>query len=215
MKTSAQWLEILTECGVKPGTAVRWADALSETVLQSSFSKGDEEIDDWLANCLHESALLERMEESLNYSAEALVASFGRHRISILDAERYGRTAAHPANQPAIANCLYGGEWGRKNLGNTAPGDGWLYRGSGLIQVTGLSNFAFLEHLTGLPLVANPDMLRRPGHEAIIIAIAWWEGKVPDAIIGNVRQTRKVVNGGDKGLEHVTALTGKLGDALA
>jgi predicted chitinase len=41
----------------------------------------------------------------------------------------------------AIANIIYGGEWGRKNLGNTQPGDGWRFRGGGLPQITGRANY--------------------------------------------------------------------------
>jgi putative chitinase len=44
------------------------------------------------------------------------------------------------ANQQMIANILYGGEWGRKNLGNTKPGDGWAFRGCGPIHITGRGN---------------------------------------------------------------------------
>ena len=100
-----------------------------------------------------------------------------------------------------------------KNLGNKEPGDGWNFRGSSVIQVTGRGNFTFMENLTGLPLVSNPDLLRRPGIEALKVAIAWWEGKVPDSVIGNVKKTRAVVNGGDFGLADVAALTDKLQNA--
>jgi putative chitinase len=215
MKTAAQWLEILISCGVKAGTAVRWADSFSVEVLESSFSRGVAEMDDFLANILHESAMLETLEENLNYSAEGLINGFGRHRISIADALRYGRTAEHPADKPGIASCLYGGAWGLKNLGNKEPGDGFAFRGSGLIQCTGRANFEYLELITGLPVVNNPDMLRRPGPEAIAVAVAWWEGKVPDHVLGDIARTRRAVNGGDKGLAHVASLTDKLGDALA
>jgi hypothetical protein len=40
-----------------------------------------------------------------------------------------------------IANCIYGGEWGAKHLGNTEPGDGWMCRGAGPLQGTGRDNF--------------------------------------------------------------------------
>ena len=43
---------------------------------------------------------------------------------------RLGRSDAHPADQEGIANLVYGGAWGRDNLGNAQPGDGWRYRGS-------------------------------------------------------------------------------------
>jgi putative chitinase len=215
MRTSAQWIEILTGCGVKPATAAAWSDAFASEVLESNFSLGAAEIDDFIATCLHESAMLEKMEESLNYSTEALISKFGRHRISIEDAQAYGRNAAHPADQPRIANCLYGGKWGRDNLGNTESGDGWAYRGSGVGGLTGRANFRLVEKATGLPLEANPDLVRRPGPEALQVFIAWWEKRVPDSVIGDVPMTRRKVNGGDFGLAHVAELTEQLQDKLA
>ena len=95
----------------------------------------------FLANLGHESLRLARTTESLDYRATALISKFGRHRISIDDANKYGRIEGkQKANQEAIANCLYGGEWGKANLGNTQPGDGWKFIGHGLIHNTGRAN---------------------------------------------------------------------------
>lgn len=80
--------------------------------------------------------------ESLNYSVDGLLKTFGRHRISEADARRLGRTTGRPADQQGIANVIYGGKWGANNLGNTQAGDGWAYRGRGLVQITGRANYA-------------------------------------------------------------------------
>lgn len=96
---------------------------------------------EFLANLLHECGEFTDYEESLNYSSEALISKFGRHRISVEDAWRYGRSGSHQADQKAIANLLYGGHWGLKNLGNTDINDGFNLRGSGPIQMTGRGNF--------------------------------------------------------------------------
>ncbi|CCM77134.1 hypothetical protein [Rhizobium mesoamericanum] len=88
--------------------------------------------------------------ENLNYSANALKAKFGG-RISSTDADRYGRTSQHAANQPEIANRIYGGDWGRTHLGNTASTDGWTFRGRGLCQITGRANYA------KFGVVSDPD----------------------------------------------------------
>ncbi|MGO7115562.1 hypothetical protein ACCS79_03520 [Rhizobium johnstonii] len=74
--------------------------------------------------------------ESLSYSVSALTAKFG-NRISTAQANQFGRTAQHPADQVAIGNIIYGGNWGLKNLGNTKLGDGYKFRGRGLVQTTG------------------------------------------------------------------------------
>lgn len=83
-----------------------------------------------------------RIVENLNYKVSALTSLFG-NRISTTDAARFGRNDAtgQRANQEMIANIIYGGEWGRKNLGNELAGDGWKFRGRGLIQLTGRSNY--------------------------------------------------------------------------
>jgi putative chitinase len=96
-----------------------------------------------LATPYHETGRrMQPIRESLNYSVDGLLKTFGRHRISEADARRYGRSGNRPADQRAIANIVYGGEWGAKNLGNTQPGDGWRFRGGGLPQTTGRRNFA-------------------------------------------------------------------------
>lgn len=95
---------------------------------------------EFLANLLHECFEFTRYEEGLNYKAEALIKNFGRHRITEAQAWMYGRTTTQQANQKMIANTIYGGEWGKKNLGNTFPNDGFDFRGSGAIQLTGRKN---------------------------------------------------------------------------
>lgn len=95
---------------------------------------------EFIANVLHESGEFTTLEENLNYSAKALRSLFGKHRISDSECELYGRTNTHPANKEMIANTIYGGQWGKVNLGNTQQGDGWIFRGSGAIQNTGRSN---------------------------------------------------------------------------
>lgn len=205
MRTSADWVRVLTACGVQQGTAAKWADAFAAEVRPGAFSLGEGEIDDFLAQVLHESAMLERMEEGLTYTKATRLCQVWPKRFPT-------ETAAAPyvRNPRALANKVYGGR-----LGNTGPDDGWLYRGSGPIQVTGKANFAALEAVTGLPLVANPDLLRRPGPEALRCCIAWWEGNVPDAVMGNVRKVRRAVNGGEIGLEDTARLTNVAGKVLA
>lgn len=97
--------------------------------------------------------------ENLNYSVKGLLATFSRRRISRADAETYGRKDGRPANQRAIGNIIYGGAWGRENLGNTEPGDGFTYRGRGFEHVTGRANYAKVGKALGIDLLANPDAL--------------------------------------------------------
>jgi putative chitinase len=111
--------------------------------------------------------------ESMNYSADGLIKGFGRHRISIVDANKFGRTATKKANQKEIANRLYGGEWGKTNLGNTQPNDGWLLRGAGILQITGRANFQKLSNDTGIDFINHPELILEEAN-SIIAAIWFW-----------------------------------------
>lgn len=119
------------------------ADEIAKIITQVCPMYGIDRADilhEFIANVLHESACFTKLAENMNYSVHGLLSTFGRHRISLADAERYGRKPKQPANQQMIANILYGGEWGRANLGNTKQGDGWTFRGCGPIHITGRGN---------------------------------------------------------------------------
>lgn len=217
MRTARQWNDVLVQCQVKPLDAARWASVFAAEIGRNTFSAGDAELDDFLGQILHESAMLTRLEENLNYSVDGLLKTFGRHRISEADARRYGRIdGVQSANRQAIANTIYGGEWGRKNLGNIDANDGWACRGSGVIQVTGLANLTALAKIIGWK--GNPrDLglaLRSDPAIALRTSILWWEGNVPDAVMGDINRVTRRVNGGTVGLEHRAEVTGKAGRAL-
>lgn len=114
--------------------------------------------------------------ESLNYSVDGLLKGFGRHRISEADARKYGRTAKQKANQKEIANRLYGGEWGKENLGNTQENDGSSYIGRGIFQVTGRSNYEKLSKDTGIDFVNNPSLILEEAN-SIVSALWFWNSR--------------------------------------
>lgn len=162
------------------------------------------EVASFLANINVESAGLTQLTESLNYSTEALIEKFGRHRISIADANLYGRNRAHPADQQALANILYGGPWGRKNLGNIHPTDGWDCRGFGPKQVTGRSNQQRFADAMGMTLAEAQAYMRTP--EGGMMAAGWfWKSHNLDAKAATpgVRDDRIAINGGVFGLSDV------------
>lgn len=164
------------------------------------------EIASFLANINVESAGLTRLTESLNYSSDALVSKFGRHRISVADAQKYGRNAAHPANQEALANILYGGKFGKENLGNTQPGDGWKFKGYGPKQITGRANQTAFAAAMGISVDQAPDYLRT--REGGMMGAGWfWQthGLDAKAATPGVEDDRRAVNGGTFGLAQVEA----------
>ena len=204
-KTAQKWAEILRACGVKPATASRWAPVLAAEIRSGAFSAGDAELDEFLGQVLHESQMLERLEENLMYTTpERLCAVWPTRFRTAADAKPYVR------NPRGLANKVYGGR-----LGNVGADDGWLYRGSGLIQCTGRDNFLLVGKAIGVDLVATPDRLRTDHAVALRASIAWWEGRVPDSAMGNVRRITKIVNGGTHGLDDRGRLAALAAKAIA
>ncbi len=82
-------------------------------------------------------------------------------------------------------------------LGNTQPGDGKLFRGRGLIMITGRANYAAVGQSLCLDCTNNPDLLSQP-EWAALSAAWWWQthrlNELADA--GNFQQITRVINGG-------------------
>ncbi|MGN8259526.1 glycoside hydrolase family 19 protein [Pseudomonas sp. SMSB3] len=157
---------------------VRWR--IDSLVRQAAF----------LAQVAHESGQLRNLVENLNYSAEALVRTWPSRFTA--------QTAAAYARQPEkIANKAYGGRMGN---GPEASGDGWRFRGRGLLQVTGRSNYREAGAGLGLPLEEEPDLLEQAEHAAQ--SAAWWWAKnglnqLADA--GRIRDIGSIINTGQPG----------------
>ena len=104
----------------------------------------------FLAQVAHESGGFTRKRENLNYVPAAILATFNTpklKRFTPAQAELHGRTATHPADQPAIANIAYA-----NRMGNRGPesGDGWRTRGAGWMQITGTTNHNAVADYFGL-----------------------------------------------------------------
>lgn len=91
---------------------------------------------------------------------------------------------------------------GRKDLGNTKPGDGSKYRGRGLIQVTGRANYAACGEALGLDLIAQPELLEMPQHAAMSAAWFWKQNGLNDlADRDQFNSITRRINGGLNGLQ--------------
>lgn len=157
----------------------------------------------YLAQIAHETGGFKLFVENLNYRADKLRAVFGGSRISLAQCAKYGRTNTQKADQVAIANIVYGGNWGRANLGNTQPGDGWKYRGSGDIQITGRDNYTrcSLALFGDSRLVDYPAFARTDEGGSLCGAWFWTENKcgVP-ARKDDIRAVTRIINRGMAGL---------------
>ncbi|MDQ0420927.1 putative chitinase [Peteryoungia aggregata LMG 23059] len=143
----------------------------------------------FFAQIATETGGLRLLEENLNYSEARMLVVFKR-RVTPADAKRL---AGDPV---ALANHVY-----NNRLGNRLPMDGWNYRGSGLMQLTGRENFSKRGKELSLPLEEKPD-LARSTDMALDAAVAYWTfSKINAAADADDLQTvRLLVNGGQNGL---------------
>ena len=91
---------------------------------------------------------------------------------------------------------------GRKDLGNTQPGDGKRFRGRGLIQLTGRANYRLYGERLGLDLVAQPA-LAEAFPAALLVAAEYWRQRACNrpADLDDIRGVTKIINGGYNGIE--------------
>jgi putative chitinase len=91
---------------------------------------------------------------------------------------------------------------GRKDLGNTHPGDGKRYKGRGLIQITGRSNYDLCGRALGADLISFPEQLEEP---ALAVESACWfwksRGLSELADAGKFETITRRINGGTNGLD--------------
>ena len=105
---------------------------------------------------------------------------------------------------------------GRADLGNTVKGDGFKYRGRGLIQITGRANYAACGEALGLDLINNPELLEQPQHAAMSAAWFWSaNGLNTLADQGKFVMITRRINGGTNGLADRQALYDKALKVLA
>ena len=184
-----------------------WVEPIKATCRRFNIASR-RQVCSFLANIAVESAGLTRMTESLNYSVKGLLNTFRRHRISESDARRIGRKPSESglsaARQEELANILYGGDWGRRNLGNTEPGDGWRFRGYGPIQLTGRDNCTRFGKSIDMKVDDVPAFLRT--REGGCLAAGWyWDTRNLNARADTpgLEDDRKAINGGLHGLDVV------------
>lgn len=156
--------------------------------LKSAAIESPRRIAHFLAQTATETGGFRSLTENLRYSAAGLMATWPSRFPSLASTDGY-------ANNPqALANKVYGGRLGN---GPVTSGDGWRYRGRGLIQLTGKENYAKRGAETGLPLVTDPDLAADPA-TAVKLACLYWKAKGINALADadDIERVRRAVNGG-------------------
>ena len=145
----------------------------------------------FIAQVAHESSMFRHVVENMNYSAEGLRAVFPRH---------FDRSAAqdYARNPKAIGNRAYANRLGN---GDEASGDGFRFRGRGLIQLTGRDNYRAFADWVGADVVAAPALVSE--RYAVASAVYFWTTRGLNTLADrdDLNAVTRVINGGLNGLD--------------
>lgn len=149
----------------------------------------------FVAQCQHESLDFTILQENLNYGAKGLRGLFGKYFPTDELAKQYER------KPEMIANRIYAN---RMANGPESSGDGWKFRGRGILQITGRANYTQCSRdlFQDDTLANDPDLVRTPEY-AVITACWFWHKNQLNQICdrGDIVLLSKKINGGTIGLE--------------
>ena len=174
-----------------------WCKVLNSALPKYGINNA-RRIASFISQCAHESRDFTVLQENLNYSKEALERVFPRYfGPGKRDAAEYAR------NPEKIANYVYMDQFRSKAgaLGNVKDGDGWLFSGKGLKQVTGRANTEAFGKTVGMTAEeAAAYLLTKEG--ALKSALWFWDSRNLNEVAdtGDVVRMTKIINGGDIGL---------------
>lgn len=201
-------LEQIVRLAPECGAAYRDAFGNGQAVLDYyGISANPLRVAHFVAQILHESGALTLQYENLRYSPERLPKIWPRRfrPLGPLDPRKYAW------NPQKLANEVYGGR-----MGNVRPGDGYLYRGRGMLQLTGKDSYARATTILQRSMPAAPDLTREPD---AVVSAAWclhvaagaWEdrGCSAAADLDDVARVTFLINGGSIGLAERIIWTGK------
>ena len=171
--------------------AAAWADAAMEILPKYEINTPNR-IAGFFAQTCHESMNFSALSENLAYRAETLEKLFSKYF------SKAGRNAADYSKQPEkIANLIYGGR-----MGNVQEGDGYRFRGRGVIQLTGRDNYTAFGKSVGMSPEQVIDYVQTK-KGALESACWYWNSRNINAACdaNDITKMSKLVNGGTIGLE--------------
>ena len=185
--------EMLAQCIKKNKNPQEWYEGLCNQLPQFAIVT-PARVAGFISQCQHESADFTALSENLNYSAKGLAGTFRKYFPSEAEATPYAR------KPEKIANRVYANRMGN---GAEASGDGYKFRGRGLVQLTGRANYTQCsKDLFGDDcLVQNPDLVCEPEYAVLSACWFWHKNRLNDICDrGDVVLLSKRINGGTLGL---------------
>lgn len=170
----------------------------------------------FLAQAMQETGRFTVLRENMSYSVPRMLEIFGvgKHSARITAAEAPGLAR----NERALAERVYGlGNPGKaRELGNREVGDGFRYRGNGILQTTGRGNHRRMGEACGVDFEGQPELVTAPEHALKPALQEWSEGNLNQlADRDDIRTITLRINGGLNGFEERKAFFARLLPLLA
>ena len=180
------------------GIGSEWSEPLTTTFVKFGMVSPKEQAA-FIGQCSHESGHFKLLVENLAYRAETLMKLWPKRFPTMEEANKYAR-------QPEkIANHIYANRMGNRD---EASGDGFRFRGRGLVQLTGHDSYWHCGQALGQDFVMNPDLVATPMFAAL--TAGWfWKTHGCDKLLDSPEQMCKRINGGLIGLQDRIAQSAK------
>lgn len=184
--------------GISTGLTARWFPHITAAMKEFGITTAVDQAM-FIAQCGHESLGFSQLVESFNYSVSGLAGFVRAGRLTEDQAKALGRRQGEPSlpleRQRAIANLVYSNRYGNKSAG-----DGWKYRGRGIIGITFLDNYMKCGTALKVDLVSNPELLEKDINAAR--SAAWFytsSGCLKYS--GDLVRVTQIINGGQNGID--------------
>ena len=169
-----------------------WVDPLNETFERFQIMTHNQQAM-FIGQCSHECGNFRLLEENLNYKAATLMRLWPKRFPTLEKANEYA------GNPKKIANMVYSSRMGNRDENS---GDGFRFRGRGIIQLTGHSGYFHCGKALGVDFVANPNLVSSPKYAALSGGWFWDTHKLnPPADALDFNKVTKIINGGLIGLD--------------
>ena len=196
--------DVLSKLGVSQADVDKYLEPLN-TVMARYGIDSRLRIAHFLAQVVHESGGFKHVVENMNYSVDGLLGVFGKYFPTRALAQTYARKPM------MIGNHVYASRMGN---GNEASGDGYRYRGRGLLQLTGKSNYKAFSDWLSEDVVADPERVAE--QFAPQSAVYFWDRNHLNGLADtdDIRRITEAINGGLKGFDERRLLLEKAKAAL-